>query len=153
MRKTVPQQWANCVAAALRLFAISGAAPAADYYLANKPGSGTGTKVYRDLAYAKPENPQQTLDVFALADGQRLPVVVWIRNRARRRRSTESRKTRPGRLRCLVCCALRRLGIAGRHRTSAYNASSPPPDEASGRGCEESCRVAFVQVARHRVLR
>jgi acetyl esterase/lipase len=35
-------------------------------------------KVHRDLAYAKPGNPQQTLDVYARADGQRLPVVVWI---------------------------------------------------------------------------
>jgi parallel beta-helix repeat protein len=44
MRQTVPQRWAYCVAATLSLFAISGAAPAADYYLANKPGSGAGTK-------------------------------------------------------------------------------------------------------------
>ena len=44
MQQTVPQPWAYCVAATLSLFAIPNAVPAADYYLANKPGSGSGTK-------------------------------------------------------------------------------------------------------------
>ena len=44
MRQTVLQPWAYCVAAALSLLAIPNAVPAADYYLANKPGSGSGTK-------------------------------------------------------------------------------------------------------------
>lgn len=35
-------------------------------------------KVHRGLAYAQPENPQQTLDVYTPAEGRRLPVAVWI---------------------------------------------------------------------------
>jgi arylformamidase len=35
-------------------------------------------KVHRDLAYAEPKNERQTLDVFAPAEGENHPVVVWI---------------------------------------------------------------------------
>lgn len=35
-------------------------------------------KVYRDLAYAEPNNERQTLDVYAPAEGKDHPLVVWI---------------------------------------------------------------------------
>jgi acetyl esterase/lipase len=35
-------------------------------------------KVHRDLAYVEPKGERQTLDVYAPAEGQNLPVVVWI---------------------------------------------------------------------------
>jgi acetyl esterase/lipase len=35
-------------------------------------------KVHRDLPYAEPKNPRQTLDVYAPAGGSNHPVVVWI---------------------------------------------------------------------------
>jgi len=35
-------------------------------------------KVHRGLAYAKLEDPQQMLDVYAPTEGQRHPVVLWI---------------------------------------------------------------------------
>jgi arylformamidase len=35
-------------------------------------------KVRRDQSYAEPKNERQTLDVFAPAEGQNHPVVVWI---------------------------------------------------------------------------
>src|SRR5512137_194837 len=71
MRQTVPQRWAYCVAAALSLLAIPNAVPAADYYLANKPGSGSGTKEdpfgLADLP--KPDNkPTRPLTVLQPGD-------------------------------------------------------------------------------------
>src|SRR5216684_7000524 len=35
-------------------------------------------KVHRDLPYANTKNEQQTLDVYAPAEGKDHPVVVWI---------------------------------------------------------------------------
>jgi arylformamidase len=35
-------------------------------------------KVHRDLAYGEPKNEKQTLDVYAPAEGNNHPVVVWI---------------------------------------------------------------------------
>jgi len=70
MRQVVLRRWAYCAAAAISVFAIpagrTATAPAAD------------VKVHRGLAYAKPEDPQQRLDVYAPTVGQRLPVVLWI---------------------------------------------------------------------------
>jgi arylformamidase len=70
MRQSIPRQSACCVAVAISVPAIltgrTNTAPAADL------------KVHRGVAYAKPDNPQQMLDVYAPPTGQRLPVVVWI---------------------------------------------------------------------------
>ena len=35
-------------------------------------------QVHRDLAYAKPKNERQTLDVYAPKESQNHPVVFWI---------------------------------------------------------------------------
>jgi acetyl esterase/lipase len=35
-------------------------------------------KIHRDLAYARPKNQRQTLDVYAPPSGKNHPVVVWI---------------------------------------------------------------------------
>lgn len=35
-------------------------------------------KTYQDVAYALPKNERQTLDVYAPADGQDHPIVIWI---------------------------------------------------------------------------
>ena len=42
------------------------------------PLPADGPKVHRGLAYADTKNERQTLDVYAPAAGQKLPVVVWI---------------------------------------------------------------------------
>jgi acetyl esterase/lipase len=42
------------------------------------PVLGGEPKVHRDLAYAKPKNERQTLDVYAPTEGKNHPVVVWI---------------------------------------------------------------------------
>ena len=42
------------------------------------PALATDPVVHRDLAYAEPKNEQQTLDIYAPADGENHPVVVWI---------------------------------------------------------------------------
>src|SRR4051812_10277421 len=35
-------------------------------------------KVHKDLPYAEPKSERRTLDVYAPADGQNHPVVVWV---------------------------------------------------------------------------
>lgn len=35
-------------------------------------------QVHRDIAYAEPKNERRTLDVYAPAEGQNHPVIVWI---------------------------------------------------------------------------
>src|SRR5262245_38608309 len=46
--------------------------------LVASPVFGGEPKTYRDLAYAKPKNERQTLDVYTDADAKNQPVVVWI---------------------------------------------------------------------------
>jgi acetyl esterase/lipase len=36
------------------------------------------SQVHRDLAYAEPKNPRQTLDVYAPVAGRDHPIVFWI---------------------------------------------------------------------------
>ena len=70
MRQVVTRRGVSCVAAAISVFAIAAARTATV--------CAADLKVHCDLAYAEPDNPQQTLDVYAPTDGRRLPVVVWI---------------------------------------------------------------------------
>src|SRR5262245_15549880 len=42
------------------------------------PLGAAGPKAHRGLAYAELSNERQTLDVYAPAQGTKLPVVVWI---------------------------------------------------------------------------
>jgi acetyl esterase/lipase len=42
------------------------------------PALADAPKAHRGLAYAEPKNDRQTLDVYAPAEGKKLPVVVWI---------------------------------------------------------------------------
>jgi arylformamidase len=42
------------------------------------PALGAEPKIQRDVPYAEPKSERQTLDVFAPAEGQDHPIVVWI---------------------------------------------------------------------------
>jgi len=72
------EKLASCVAAAITMSVFSGPAQTADYYLSNKPGSGSGTKddplSLADLP--KPDNkPVRPLTV--LQPGDTLWVQGW----------------------------------------------------------------------------
>jgi acetyl esterase/lipase len=52
-------------------------------------------KVHRDLAYAEPKNERQSLDVYAPAEGKKLPVVVWIHGGGWQRGDKKEVQTKP----------------------------------------------------------
>lgn len=52
-------------------------------------------RAVRDLAYVEPRTERQTLDVFAPADGQNLPVIVWIHGGGWTKGSKASVQTKP----------------------------------------------------------
>jgi arylformamidase len=48
------------------------------FALLSMPGVAAEMQVHRDLAYAEPKNPRQTLDLYAPVEGSNQPVIVWI---------------------------------------------------------------------------
>lgn len=63
--------------------------------LTTVPGSAADPIIRRDVAYAEPANPRQTLDVFAPGEGMRRPVVLWIHGGGWRRGDKSAVQQKP----------------------------------------------------------
>ena len=68
---------------------------AALFLLLTSPLSAAEPNVQRDIAYCEPRNERQTLDVYAPAEGEDHPVVLWIHGGGWRRGDKANMQHKP----------------------------------------------------------